>query len=67
MLPRYGRMNRLDAEYYLDQARKCEAAAAKTQDLATKEYWLESARCWLTLANQVHIKTALSRNPKERE
>ena len=57
-------MNRLDAEYYLDQARSCEAAAAKTQDLATKEYWLESARRWLTLANQAHIKTAF---PKERE
>jgi hypothetical protein len=60
-------MSRLDAEYYLDEARKCEAAAAKAQDRATKEYWLESARCWLTLANQAHIKTAFSRNPKERQ
>ena len=41
-------MRRLDAEYYFDEARKCEAAAAKARDLATKELL---ARVCTVLAN----------------
>ena len=60
-------MTRLDVQYYLHEVRKCEIAAATAVDASTKEYWLEAARRWLTLANQADISRALNRIPKNHE
>ena len=60
-------MSRLNAKYYLEEAKKCEGEAAKARDAPTKEYWLEAARCWLTLANQAHIEAALGPPQKKRQ
>ena len=33
-------------------------SAAQARDPATKEYWLNSERCWLKLANQAELVAA---------
>ena len=52
-------MSRLDAEYYREEAKRCREAAEQARDRATKEHWLEAERCWITLANQAELVTAL--------
>lgn len=60
-------MSRLDAQYYREEAKSCREAAERTRDRTTKEHWLEAERCWITLANQADVVTALgdlARKPK---
>ena len=54
-------MNGLHAKFYQHESKKCEKAAARARDAFTKEYWIESARRWLTLANQADMVTMLSK------
>ena len=54
-------MSGLDARFYRQESEKCEREAAKARDALTKEYWIEAARGWLTLANQADMVTMLSK------
>jgi hypothetical protein len=58
-------MNGLDAPYYRAEAKRCQESAAQARDPATKEYWLNSERCWLKLANQAEL-VAANAHPKSR-
>jgi hypothetical protein len=60
-------MSGLDAQHYRDEATKCQELAAQARDAATKEYWLEAARRWLTLANQADMATAFSPSLNKRQ
>ena len=51
-------MNALDAPYYRAEAKRCHESAAQARDPATKEYWLNSERCWIKLANQAELVAA---------
>jgi uncharacterized alpha-E superfamily protein len=51
-------MNELDAPYYRAEAKRCQESAAQARDPATKEYWLNSERCWIKLANQAELVAA---------
>ena len=57
-------MNGLDGQYYREEAKRCQEAAAKARDPATKEYWLKSERCWIKLANQAELMSPLDAVPK---
>jgi uncharacterized alpha-E superfamily protein len=48
----------MDGPYYRAEAKRCQVAAAQARDPATKEYWLNSERCWLKLANQAELVAA---------
>jgi len=58
-------MQRLDAEHYREEAKKCREAAGEAEDQAAKEHWLEAERCWLALANQAELVTGFNRFQKE--
>ena len=48
----------MNAPYYRAEAKRCQDAAAQARDPATKEYWLNSEKCWLKLANQAELVAA---------
>jgi len=48
----------MNAPYYRAEAKRCQEAAAQARDPTTKEYWLNSERCWLKLANQAELVAA---------
>ena len=48
----------MNAPYYRAEAKRCQETAAQARDPATKEYWLNSERCWLKLANQAELVAA---------
>jgi hypothetical protein len=57
-----------DAKHYRAEARKCRMAAAAAKNSATRLYWQEAERCWLTLANQAEVSVNLlkARNKRSR-
>ena len=59
-------MNRLDAQYYRAEAKRCQEAAAQARDASTKEHWLEGQRCWIKLANQAELVATLNGLQKSR-
>jgi hypothetical protein len=43
------------------EAEKCLKAAVVAKDSATRLYWEQAARCWLTMANQAEVVVDLLR------
>jgi uncharacterized alpha-E superfamily protein len=60
-------MSGLDAKFYRHESKKCEKAAAQARDAFTKEYWIEAARRWLTLANQADIAATFLKKRRHSE
>jgi hypothetical protein len=55
-----------DAGHYRAEAEKCLKAAVVAKDSATRLYWEQAARCWLTMANQAEVVVDLLRNQPTR-
>jgi hypothetical protein len=47
------------AMHYRLEAAKCREAAGKAKDSASRLYWQQAERCWLTLANQAEVTVNL--------
>ena len=46
------------ATHYRLKAEKCREAAARAKDSASRLYWEQAQRCWLTLANEAEVTHA---------
>jgi hypothetical protein len=51
--------NMPDTAHYRLKAAKCREAAGKARDSASRLYWQQAERCWLTLANQAEVTVNL--------
>jgi|KBSMisStandDraft_5_1062788.scaffolds.fasta_scaffold1481239_1 hypothetical protein len=47
------------ATHYRLKAEKCREAAARAKDSASRLYWEQAQRCWLTLANEAEVTVNL--------
>ena len=50
---------RHEAAHYRVEAAKCREAAGRARDSASRLYWEQAERCWLTLANQAEVTVNL--------
>jgi hypothetical protein len=48
-----------EAAHYRAESAKCREAARKAGDSASRLYWQQAERCWLTLANQADVTVNL--------
>jgi hypothetical protein len=53
------RANIPEAVHYRLEAAKCREAAGNAKDSASRLYWQQAERCWLTLANQAEVTVNL--------
>ena len=47
------------ATHYRLEAEKCREAAGRAKDSASRLYWEQAQRCWLTLANEAEVTVNL--------
>ena len=47
--------NRHNAEHYRAEAAKCHDLAERANDFASRLYWEQAERCWLTMAHHAEV------------